>query len=367
MNKIAISNSKDYGLTTGTIATATAVTALKSILNFKNMEIVTVETPFDNIDVKVHSHEKISENEGIATVIKYPYDDPDVTINLKISAYVKLFNKKDYNGDDKKENVLIFGGKGIGTVTKPGLQIPVGNPAINPIPKKMIKENILKYISNDKIAEVEISVLDGEKIAKKTMNPRLGIVNGISILGTTGIARSFSSKAYKKSLLCQLDIAIAEKYDKLIFVPGNIGEKIAIEKLNVKKDQIIQMGNYVGFMLKEAKKRKINKLTLFGHPGKLVKIAGGIFNTKNSVADGRREILVTHASLCGANLEITRKIFNSKTTEEMIAILKTYGIDKQVLNSITSSIKKQCLERFDLDVDVYLVDMKENPLNRNFN
>lgn len=123
------------------------------------------------------------------------------------------------------------------------------------------------------------------------------------------------------------------------------------------------MGNYIGFILEEAKKRGINKLILFGHIGKLVKIAGGIFNTKHSIADGRREIIATHAGLCGADTEIIKKIFDSKTTEEMTDILKEKGISSDVLNSIGLTIKQICLERFDLDIEVILVDMEGNRLN----
>jgi len=240
--------------------------------------------------------------------------------------------------------------------------------------KARIEKNLKNLVPEDKIAKVTISVENGEEIAKKTMNHKLGIVGGISILGTTGIARAMSTKAYKDSLLCQVDMAMAlvkdgkYKIDSLVFVPGNIGEKLALKTLKIKgnmveRDQIIQMGNYVGFMLEEASKRGITKFTLFGHIGKLVKIAGGIFNTKHSIADGRSEIIATHAGLCGADTNTIKKIFNSKTTEEMLAILKDMGIKEEVLNSISLTIKERCFERFNLSIDVILVDMEGNQLN----
>jgi cobalt-precorrin-5B (C1)-methyltransferase len=230
----------------------------------------------------------------------------------------------------------------------------------------MIIENLKGLIPENKLAKIKISVPNGEEIAKKTMNHKLGIVGGISILGTTGIARAMSSKAYKDSIVYQLNVAIASNITDLVFVPGNIGEKLALKKLNVKKDQIVQTGNYVGFMLEEAKLRNITKLTFFGHIGKLVKIAGGIFNTKHSIADGRKEIIMAHAALNGANKSTIKKLFSSKTTEDMMNILKDENIDKKVSNSIASSIKDRCMERFNIEMDVFLVDMDGNFLNTNF-
>ena len=362
-------NHEYYGITTGSIATAASLAALKSISYEKNINSVDICTPFDKINVKIHENKKVNDYKGLAVAIKYPYNDPDVTVNLKIIATVDLMNinqfLKENSFDSYSEKILITGGLGVGTVTKSGLQVGVGKPAINPTPLAMIKDNLNTILPSDKIAKVEISVPEGEKIAKKTMNPRLGIIGGISILGTTGIARSMSSASYKESLLCQIDVAIGEGYkkDSLVFVPGNIGEKLALKKLNVEKDQIIHMGNFIGFMFEEAKKRGINKLTLFGHIGKLVKVAGGIYNTKHSIADGRREIIAAHSGLCGANEKIIEEIFESKTTEDMLNILKDNNLDKNVFDSISLAIKKKCLENFELDLNVILVDMEGNRLN----
>jgi cobalamin biosynthesis protein CbiD len=155
----------------------------------------------------------------------------------------------------ENEKVIITGGEGVGKITKPGLQVPVGDYAINPVPRRMIVKNLEGKIPEGKAAKVVISIPEGEKIAKKTMNPKLGIVGGISVLGTTGIARSMSSDAYKNSIVTQLDVALASNIEDLVFVPGNIGEKLALKKLNVSKEQIVQTGNYVGFMFEEAEKR----------------------------------------------------------------------------------------------------------------
>jgi len=280
---------------------------------------------------------------------------------LAIVSTVELINRTD-----EESNVIITGGEGVGKITKPGLQIPVGEYAINPVPRRMIVKNLSDKIPEGKVAVVTISIPEGKKIAKKTMNPKLGIIGGLSILGTTGIARSMSSEAYKNSIVTQLDVALASDIDELVFVPGNIGEKLALKNLDITKEQIVQTGNYVGFMFEEAEKRGISKFTFFGHMGKLIKVAGGIFNTKHAVADGRREIMVAHAALCGADRNAIQKLYDSKTTDDMMSILNDLGISVEVSNSIAQAIRERCKQRFDLDLNVILVDMEGNYLNDNF-
>ncbi len=346
------------GVTTGTIATACSLAALEAIIDSTDIVCVNVQTPKKTLDIIIDDCHKISSNSACASAHKNPYNDPDVTVNLDIIANVELI---DFTG----EKVLITGGEGVGIITKPGLQIPVGDYAINPVPRKMIIKNLSSKVPEDKTAKVIITIPKGREIAKKTMNPKLGIIDGISVLGTTGIARSMSSEAYKNSIVTQIDVAIASNLTDLVFVPGNIGEKLALMNLNVTKSQIIQTGNYVGFMFEEAKKRGIDKFTFFGHIGKLIKVAGGIFNTKHAVADGRREIMITHAALCGANQDIIKKLYDSATTDDMLDILSEFNLQNEVSNSISLAIRQRCKQKFDLDLDVILVDMQGNYLNDN--
>jgi len=355
-------NNENYtGVTTGTVATACSLAALDAILDSQDIACVKVETPKKTLDILIDECKKFSSTKAQAIAHKNPYNDPDVTVDLAIISTVELLDKTD-----GEVNVVITGGEGVGIITKPGLQIPVGEYAINPVPRRMILENLTDKIPEGKIAKVTISIPEGKKIAKKTMNPKLGIVGGISVLGTTGIARSMSSDAYKNSIVTQLDVAIALNLDNLIFVPGNIGEKLALKQLGVSKEQIIQTGNYVGFMFEEAEKRGITKFTFFGHMGKLIKVAGGIFNTKHAIADGRREIMVAHAALCGANQKDLQRLFDSKTTDDMMDILNELNISVEVSNSIADAISERCHQRFDLDLNVILVDMEGNYLNNNF-
>nr|WP_295001745.1 cobalt-precorrin-5B (C(1))-methyltransferase CbiD [uncultured Methanobrevibacter sp.] len=349
------------GVTTGTIATACSLAALDAILDSQEIACVKVETPKKALDIIIDECKKVSDVKAYAVAHKNPYNDPDVTVDLAIVSTVELHERTD-----EEVNVIITGGEGVGIITKPGLQIPVGQYAINPVPRSMIIKNLTDKVPDGKIAKVTISIPEGEKIAKKTMNPKLGIVGGISVLGTTGIARSMSSEAYKNSIVTQLDVAIASNIDDLVFVPGNIGEKLALKRLDITKEQIVQTGNYVGFMFEEAEKRGIKKFTFFGHMGKLIKVAGGIFNTKHAVGDGRREIMVCHAAICGAGQKDLKRLFDSKTTDDMMDILDEIGISVEVSNSIAQAIHDRCMQRFDLDLNVFLVDMEGNYLNNNF-
>ena len=357
-----MTNDNYTGVTTGTVATACSLAALEAILDFSDIACVKVETPKKTLDIIIDECKKTSDSKAYAVAHKNPYNDPDVTVDLAIVSTVELIERTD-----EESNVVITGGEGVGIITKPGLQIPVGEYAINPVPRRMIFENLTGIVPEGKVAKVSISIPEGEKIAKKTMNPKLGIVGGISVLGTTGIARSMSSEAYKNSIVTQIDVALALNLDRLVFVPGNIGEKLALKRLDITKQQIIQTGNYVGFMFEEAQKRGITEFTFFGHMGKLIKVAGGIFNTKHAVADGRREIMVTHAALCGAGQKDLQRLFDSKTTDDMMGILEELNISVEVSNSIADAIKERCKQRFELDLNVILVDMEGNYLNDNMN
>ena len=355
-----MTNDNYTGVTTGTIATACSLAALDAILDSSDIACVKVETPKKTLDIIIDECNVLSSCKAYAVAHKNPYNDPDVTVDLAIISTVELFDRTD-----EESNVIITGGEGVGKITKPGLQIPVGDYAINPGPRRMIVKNLSDKIPEGKIAKVTVSIPEGKKIAKKTMNPKLGIIDGISVLGTTGIARSMSSDAYKNSIVTQLDVALASNIEDLVFVPGNIGEKLALKQLGVTKEQIVQTGNFVGFMFEEAEKRGITKFTFFGHMGKLIKVAGGIFDTKHAVADGRREIMVTHAALCGADRQHLQKLFDSKTTDDMMDILNEINLSVEVSNSIASAIKDRCKQRFDLDLNVILVDMEGTYLNSN--
>lgn len=343
-----------YGITTGTAAAAAAKAAIMTLKG--NVKCVSIKTPLGILKIDIKQSKKLSDTQARASVVKRTYNDPDITSNLEIFADIKITQKKE---------IIIKGGEGVGMVTKPGLQVPVGQPAINPVPQRMIKENIHDLLPDNKGAEVVVSVPGGEKLAPKTLNPRLGIIGGISILGTTGIARSMNMESYKESFKYQLDVALAEGYRELVFVPGNIGENIAKHLLVGFQDQIIQMGNFAGYMLMEAANRDVKHIILLGHAGKLIKIAAGIFNTEHRVADGRREVIAAHAALRGADQTVIWEIFQANTTEEMMDILEEQGILQETFNSIAQAVRERCQEIYPGKLDVVIVKMDGTVLNTN--
>lgn len=345
---------QEYGITTGTAAAAAAVAALLSLDHV--VASVPIKTPLGKLQVLVEDSKKLGPDQGWAAVRKMPYPDPDVTQNLEIQAEVQLINEA---------GIKIRGGEGVGTVTKPGLQVAVGKKAINPVPQAMIRQNLQKILPEGQGVVVTIIIPQGREVAQRTMNPRLGIVDGISILGTTGIARPMSQESYQESLKCQLDVALAEGYGELIFVPGNIGERLALDLLDVDKDQIIHMGNQVGFMFQEAHQRGLDNFILLGHAGKLVKLAAGIFNTEHKMADGRREVITAHAGLMGASHSVLELIFNCNTTEEMIRVLREEGLLMDVFNSISTAIRDRVFEVYRVRVDVLIMEMDGTLLNSN--
>ena len=342
-------SSEKSGITTGSCATAASVAALLLLTNQKT-DIVTISAPNTELTVEIEDIKLIDEKTAKAVVKKPTYNDPDVTRGMDVVSEVTL--------TDKTGEVEITAGEGVGVVTKPGLQIPVGEFAINPVPRKMIKENVERYLPENRGAIVKIIIPEGKKIAPKTMNSRLGIVDGISILGTTGIARPMSSKAYTDSLRVQIDVALANGYDELLFVPGNIGTRIAKERLIIDDDAIIEMSNFVGYMLEEADKtKKVKSITLFGHAGKLIKIAAGIFNTKQSVADARREIMTAYAGLLGADTKTLNEIFECITTEDVIKILDRENMTIDVFELIADKIIELCNLKFDIEFHAIIVKM----------
>lgn len=216
----------------------------------------------------------------------------DVTNGSEIITKVELFEEE---GD-----ISFFGGDGVGTITQEGLKIPPGQPAINPVPRQMAEKAIRRIIGNKK-ANITVSIPGGEELAKKTFNPRLGIVNGLSILGTTGIVRPMSEEAMKDSLIAELDMYAKQGHKSILFVLGGTGETVLKEQYG-EFQCILQVSNYIGFMIEEAVERGFTDILIGGFVGKLVKVASGTMNTHSHVADGRIETICTHAALHGAPL-----------------------------------------------------------------
>ena len=346
-----------YGYTTGSSATAATKAALMYLLDDSKHDIpeVTIKLPSGNpLTISVNSLEK-KENSVLASVIKDGGDDPDVTHGLEIYSKVSLRN-------DSKIN--IFGGIGVGKVTKKGLPIAPGNSAINPVPLKMIRETVEEMLPEGLGADVEIFVPKGEETAKKTLNAKLGIIGGISILGTTGIVKPMSEESWKASLAIELKMALENAGNgEAIFLFGNRGKQYLSDNFNDNTSQVIVISNFVGYMFDRACEFEVKKIYFIGELGKFVKVAGGIFHTHSRVSDAKMEILTANALLVGESTENMKKIMASNTTEEA-----TKYIEKtEVYNLLAEKAKQKCEEYcrrngWELEVETLIISAEKEVL-----
>ncbi len=338
------------GLTTGTCAAAAAKGAVFRLLGERVEEVEVTLPGGDEVTLEVAECSE-KDDGAICCVVKDAGDDPDVTDGAMVCARVRLT-------EDGKGEVRIKGGEGIGRVTKPGLEIGVGEAAINPVPRKMIESEVSKVLPEGSSAEVTISVPGGEELARRTLNHKLGIEGGISIIGTTGIVEPWSDDAFMRSLVPQIDIALETGFESLVLVPGNIGERNALER-GIPEDAVVQMGNYVGYMLKECARKGVKEVMLFGHQGKLVKVAGGIFNTHSKVADAKLEILAAHAAAMGASREAVNDILEAKTAEAALEVVRGAGL-MEVYDRIAGEVSRRCgdLVGESIHVSAVILDLK---------
>lgn len=307
------------GYTTGSCATGAAKAAALLLLNQEKQDTIDITLP-DGSNATLPLKEcYVEKNTATAVIIKDGGDDPDITTGLPIVAKVTL---------TEAPAITIKGGRGVGTITLKGLKLPVGEAAINPVPRHMIKENLLPVLGKNRGAEVEISVPGGEEIARKTFNPKLGIIGGISILGSTGIVHPMSEDALTESLRLELQVLREKGYDKAIFAFGNYGLNF-LRSRNINEECVVKISNYIGFMLDQAMDLGFKKILLVGHLGKLVKVAGGIFQTHSRKADCRMEILTAYAGLDGASTEVLKELYDCKTTSAAAEI-----IEREQLNNI---------------------------------
>ena len=319
------------GFTTG----ASAAAGVKAALIFLTTGELVGEVELVALDgtilkIPIAQVEKIDDKICVE-VVKDSGDDPDITNGASIFTTIKLC------GDEIK----FFAGVGVGTVTKAGLQVAVGEPAINPGPRQLIKNVAAEF--GVKGLEVEISIPAGVELAKKTLNPILGVEGGISVIGTTGVLRPMSEEAFKNSLVPQIDVAKAAGFDALIFVPGKIGETIA-KNFGLPTAATVQTSNFIGFMLEAAAERNIQQIILCGHIGKLVKVAAGIFYTHNRIADARLETLAAYSAAEGLGAAEVQKILSAATAEEATKIISANNLE---------SVYKKIAERVSLRAERY--------------
>ncbi len=326
------------GFTTGSCATAAASAALEMLFTGKHLFSMKIILPSG--ESAVFRLEKILLEREFAscTVCKNAGDDPDVTHGMQIGAEVRLI----------AEGQKLLAGKGVGTVTAPGLRCKVGEAAINPVPKAMIyshAEKICQLYDYHGGWEIKLFAIDGEKIAKHTFNPRLGIVGGISILGTTGIVEPMSEKALIETIQLELDQHYLIDKEKVLLSPGNYGRAYCQQQLGLALEQGVKVSNFLGEALDYIGYKGFKKVLIVGHIGKMIKVAGGIFETHSRIADARMEILAAHSGLAGGRQALIAKIFACFTTDEALAIIREAGLEDTVLASLKAKLIHQLAQR----------------------
>ncbi|GMQ55658.1 cobalt-precorrin-5B (C(1))-methyltransferase CbiD [Vallitalea sediminicola] len=339
------------GYTTGSCAAAATKAAAYMLKNQTFVKSVKIDTPKGwELNLDVHRCE-YDDKKASCCIIKDSGDDPDITNGVEVFAEVIL------REDDK---INITGGKGVGRVTKEGLQIPVNHYAINPTPLRMIRESIGSIFEENIGVDVIISIPKGEELAKKTFNPKLGIIGGLSVLGTTGIVEPMSEDALKETIALELKIAHKKNNKYVILVPGNIGEKLFIKYSGIKNISIVKMSNYLGFALEKCAQLGFGKILIAGHIGKLIKPAGGIYYTHNRVSSTRLEILAAYLGIMGMKQEGLISIMNCTTTDEAAKIIKKTGME-EVFTVLANKAATNCEGYIydNLDIGILYFNMTE--------
>ena len=313
------------GYTTGSCAAAAAKAAAYMLLTGHPMERVALATP-KGIRLELEVKEISMGPDAVSCAIeKDSGDDPDVTRGTLVFAEVSR---------QEAPGVAIDGGIGVGRVTKPGLEQPVGAAAVNRVPRRMIRENVLeicRQFGYEGDLKVVLFVPEGEALAKKTFNPRLGILGGISILGTSGIVEPMSSQAILDTIRVELNQRRVQGFHYAAITPGNYGQEFMKRAYGYDLDRSVKCSNFIGETIDMAVELGFSKVLLTGHIGKLIKVAGGIMNTHSREADARMELLAAFAIKEGAEPEQCRRILECVTTEEAVAVLSEKGKVRPVM------------------------------------
>lgn len=320
------------GYTTGSCAAAAAKAAVCMLLSGEVIQQVRLMTPKGvELDLEVEQIQR--RQHGVRCAVrKDSGDDPDVTNGIYVYAEVRK---------EPEPGIYLDGGEGIGRITKKGLEQPVGAAAINRVPRQMIleavKEQSIRYGYQGGLSVI-ISAPEGKKLAAKTFNPRLGIENGISILGTSGIVEPMSEKALTDTIFLEMKMLKENGIDRCCVVPGNYGRDFLAERLGVDTDQAVKCSNYIGETIDAAVNLEMRSLLLIGHIGKLIKVAAGVMNTHSRQADCRMEVLAAYAAAEGASAECVQAILSCITTTEALELLKEKGILSGVMERVMERI-----------------------------
>ena len=340
------------GFTTGTCAAAASAGAARMLLSGKVIENITVITPSGN-SVTVGLTDIKKENDYVSCAVqKDSGDDPDVTDKILVYSTVSY----------EKSGITVDGGEGVGRVTKKGLKQQIGEAAINPVPRKMIEEQLKTAASDysyDGGLKAVISVPMGIQIAKKTFNPRLGIEGGISILGTTGMVEPMSEQALIDTISVELDVRKAQNEEFIIVTPGNYGQDFLRDNLGIAVDKCVKCSNFIGDTIDMCIEKGFKSMLLVGHIGKLSKLGCTIYNTHSRYADGRMEAFALCAALCGAEREVLENILGCITTDAALEILKKEGIFDETIKMLEKRIDRSLKLRAKGSIEIGMITFSE--------
>lgn len=338
------------GYTTGTCAAAAVKAAAQMLLCGVRTEQTELVTP-KGIPLKLKVEQIIMAEDSVECAVrKDAGDDHDVTDGAYIYARVEKIAK----------GYEIDGGEGIGRVTRPGLDQPVGSAAINTVPRMMMTEAMME-IADDCGYEgglrAVISVPEGVGIAKKTLNEKLGIVGGISILGTSGIVEPMSETALVDTIHAEISMYSAQGRKDLIITPGNYGETFVTQNLGLDLRNTVKCSNFIGETIDMAYEFKLNSLLLVGHMGKLVKLGSGIMNTHSKYADGRMETLASCVLLADGEADLARRVLGCNTTDEAVEMLAKEAFlaptMTQLMGKIDSALKQRACDGLNIEAVVF--------------
>ena len=328
------------GYTTGTCAALGAAGAARLLLTGREPETVALRTPKGIVVEVAPIYCRRTDAGAVCAIRKDGGDDVDVTTGLPVIASVVL--------EPDAPGVRIFGGEGVGRVTKPGLDQPVGEAAINHVPRQMIAEALEREAENAAYTggfAVTISVEGGAETAKRTFNPHIGVEGGLSILGTSGIVEPMSQQAILDTIQLEMNQAALRAKNapgprRLVLAPGNYGlDYLASALPQFERFPVVKTSNFIGDTLDMAATAKFEEVLLVGHVGKLCKLAAGVMNTHSHTADGRAEVFCAHAALCGAAHEVCAALMDAATTDACLDILDGAQLRAPVLESILAAIQ----------------------------
>jgi cobalt-precorrin-5B (C1)-methyltransferase len=348
------------GYTTGTTAAAATKGALYALIGGKEVKEVTVSLPKNKTATLKIAWTKIDGGRVTCAAIKDGGDDPDVTHGAEICSTVS------FSGNAGQIN--IDGGKGVGRVTKPGLGLEIGKAAINPTPMKML-EQAVREVAGDQLkkhgVEVVISVPKGEEIAKKTDNPRLGIMGGISILGTTGIVMPYSTASFAASIRQSLDVAIAMGADTAVLTTGGRSEDFAKALFKLPDHCFVQMGDFAGYSIKQCANKKLRKAIIAGFIGKLTKMAMGVKQTHVAGSHVDMDFMARLAEECKASPAVVNEIKGANTARHVSEIITKNNI-KGYFDLVCKKVHEQMNEhaKGQLEIEVVMFDFDGKVIGR---